>query len=259
MVLIPFCRASLSTNTPTQVLQHSNLPPRLRHHVEPSKPTSNHSPPRPHPLTHLHHQTSGPAQQVWRNRTQGFLTASLAFFTGPNQTIMYESACEPPSTPNPNNNPVPPPCNTDQRSFKAYLSRWLAATTKLAPWTAPTIMPYLRASALAAAQSCSGGSDGVTCGQKWWGKGWDGVYGVGEQMSALEVIQSNLVGGVRGPLSGANGGTSRGDAGAGGGLAGGSGGQGGGLGSLDGRDRGGAIALTVLLVLGTVGAAWYVS
>jgi mannan endo-1,6-alpha-mannosidase len=161
---------------------------------------------------------------------------------------MFEAGCEH------NLRDTPGSCNVDQRSFKAYLSRWLAATSILAPWTSETIRPLLRDSALAAAQSCSGGTDGVTCGHRWWAEGWDGDYGVGEQMSALEVIQSNLVSRVGGPLSDANGGTSKGDAGAGGGEAGVPDGYG--DDDLSDRDRQGAAALTVFLVLLTLGAAW---
>lgn len=117
---------------------------------------------------------------------------------------MFEVACEG------NGN-----CDTDQLSFKAYLSRWMAATTKVAPWTTKRIMPYLRQSAQAAAQSCVGGSDGVTCGTRWTVSGWDGSFGVGQQMSALEVIQSNLISAVSGPLSNQTGGISIGDPSAG--------------------------------------------
>jgi mannan endo-1,6-alpha-mannosidase len=197
-------------------------------------------------------QTTGEEQQIWRNRTEGFLKAALVFFTGANatdtnRTVMYEAACER-SVPG-----EPMSCNTDQRSFKAYLSRWLAATTLLAPWTADTIMPLLQNSALAAAQSCSGGSDGVTCGNKWWVAGWDGLYGVGEQISALEVIQSNLVVRSRGPLSDATGGTSGGDPNAGSGSVNGAPKE---AGDVSPSDRKGAIALTVMLVFITLGAAW---
>jgi mannan endo-1,6-alpha-mannosidase len=161
---------------------------------------------------------------------------------------MFEAACE-------RNVPgAQLSCNIDQRSFKAYLSRWLAATTLLAPWTAETIMPLLRGSALAAAQSCAGGSDGVTCGNRWWVEGWDGLYGVGEQMSALEVIQSCLVATVHAPLSGSTGGTSKGDAGAGGGEGGLPEGISGN--AMSSRERAGAIAVTVFLSLGTLWAAW---
>ena len=78
-------------------------------------------------------------------------------------------------------------------SFKAYLARWMAATIKVAPWMSEQILPFLQTSAKAAAAQCNGGTDGVTCGIKWTASTWDGAYGVGQQMSALEVIQSNLI------------------------------------------------------------------
>ena len=117
---------------------------------------------------------------------------------------MYEVACETTNA-----------CDTDQLSFKAYLSRWMAATTKVAPFTQDIIMPKLQASAQAAAAQCSGGDDGVTCGTKWTQSTWDGTQGVGQQMSALEVIQSNLINSVAGPVTNTTGGTSKGDASAG--------------------------------------------
>ena len=124
-----------------------------------------------------------------------------------NGTIMYEAACE-------ENFSGPGVCDTDQLSFKAYLSRWMASTTKLAPWTTDEIMPLLKSSAQAAAQQCDGGSDGATCGSRWW-QAWDGSYGVGQQMSALEVVQSNLISFVSGPVGNKTGGTSQGNPSAG--------------------------------------------
>ena len=64
---------------------------------------------------------------------------------------------------------------------------------KVAPWLENSVSPFLQASAAAAAKSCSGGTDGVTCGTSWQAGKWDGAYGVGQQMSALEVIQSALI------------------------------------------------------------------
>lgn len=106
---------------------------------------------------------------------------------------------------------------------------------------------------MAAAQSCSGGDDGVTCGHKWWVDGWDGMFGVGEQMSALETIQSNLIERVDGPFSSDNGGTSKGDASAG-------------EGSDEDKqpkpegvrtaDRVGAGIVTAVLVILTLSTAW---
>lgn len=137
----------------------------------------------------------------WRQRTQGILQNTDIFFHPEKKDIMYEVACEPNGK-----------CNTDQRSFKAYLSRWMTASTKLAPWTADYTMPKIRTSAQAAAKQCSGGPDGKTCGMKWTTDGvWDGNTGVGEQMCALEVIQSLLINDVPGPVTNATGGTSKGD------------------------------------------------
>jgi mannan endo-1,6-alpha-mannosidase len=121
--------------------------------------------------------------EVWAERTSGLLDASTAFFS-PNvdsTNVMYEPGCEPYGT-----------CNVDQQSFKAYLARWLAKTAVLAPFTAPAIRPMLETSAQGAAASCSGGLDGVTCGSKWYTGNWDGTWGVGQQLSALEVVQALL-------------------------------------------------------------------
>lgn len=84
-------------------------------------------------------------------------------------------------------------CDTDQLSFRAYLSRWLAVTMQLVPTLYDTIYPYLEASAIGAAGQCDGGTDGRTCGLEWNSTTWDGTYGVGQQMSALSIIQSMMI------------------------------------------------------------------
>jgi mannan endo-1,6-alpha-mannosidase len=117
---------------------------------------------------------------------------------------MYEVACEPPGT-----------CEVDQRSFKAYLARWMAATTQLAPFTRDYIMPKLRASAQGAARACTGGLNSEECGLKWTTGSFDNALGVGEQMAALEIFQSNLIDTVAEPYTNRTGGTSRGDPNAG--------------------------------------------
>ncbi len=123
----------------------------------------------------------------------------------PKNNIMQEVACE-------NNGK----CDVDQHSFKAYLARWMAATTKMAPYTYNDVMAKLAPSAQSAAQQCSGGDNGRTCGLRWQdGTTWDGSYGVGQEMAALEVIQSNLIAQVTGPLTNSTGGTSQGDPSAG--------------------------------------------
>lgn len=131
----------------------------------------------------LFNHTNG--DTVWENRTTGLLMTCLnTFFTPyPNATdVMYEWACETYGT-----------CDRDQLSFKAYLSRWMAQSAIVAPYIAAPVQHYLNVSANAAAQSCSGGNDSQTCGQKWYVQGFDGSSGVGQQLSALETVQALLL------------------------------------------------------------------
>lgn len=113
---------------------------------------------------------------------------------------MFEASCEPFGT-----------CNNDQYSFKAYLARWLSKSAVVYPAITDSIAQRLRASALAAAQACTGPSATQNCGQKWYTGGYDGSFGVGkqtphsvhlttitkqstgQQMSALETVQSLLL------------------------------------------------------------------
>ncbi|KAI1002115.1 Mannan endo-1,6-alpha-mannosidase [Podosphaera aphanis] len=115
---------------------------------------------------------------VWEQRTRGLLQSSMTFF---NEGVMFEG-CEESGT-----------CNVDQRSFKAYLVRWLAATAELAPFTHQTIMPLLASSANHAIKTCTAGASGAQCGLRWGNSANDGSIGVGEQMAVLEVVQSQLV------------------------------------------------------------------
>ena len=178
------------------------------------------------------------------------LNGSQVFFPAQfGGNIMQEIACEPQVT-----------CNYDQPSFKAYLSRWMAATTQLAPFTATFINQKLHDSAMGAAGQCVGGTDGVTCGRTWNSKTWDGKYGVGEEMSALSVIQGNLISKVQAPVTQASGGTSQGNP-----AAGSSGDK-----SAQGTDpdqskpvttgdRAGAGILTALVLGSLVGSVWWIS
>jgi mannan endo-1,6-alpha-mannosidase len=100
-------------------------------------------------------------------------------------------------------------CNIDQRSFKAFLSRWMGYTAVVAPWTRDLINPRLQASAMAAAAQCTGGESQTDCNLYWATKNEHvGSFGVGEQMAAMEVIQSLLYPFVAGPASRDSGGRS---------------------------------------------------
>ncbi|ERF76292.1 hypothetical protein EPUS_04149 [Endocarpon pusillum Z07020] len=187
----------------------------------------------------MYNFTNGEA--IWEERLRGIITGAGVFFLN---NVMYEVACEPNGK-----------CNVDQRSFKAYLARWMAATMVRAPFTRELLLPLLQTSARAAAQSCTGGSDGQQCGLQWTTGSFDGSVGVGEQMSAMEVIQANLWDQVPGPVTAERGGISVGDpsAGTGGDQS---------PGGLDPDDvttgdRVGAGFLTTMVLIGVIGGAWW--
>jgi mannan endo-1,6-alpha-mannosidase len=50
----------------------------------------------------------------------------------------------------------------------------------------------LQQSAKGAAAQCSGGDKGTTCGSDWASAKWDGTQGLGQDLSALNVILANL-------------------------------------------------------------------
>lgn len=147
-------------------------------------------------------------------------------------------------------------------SYKAYLTRWMAAATKFAPQITDRVVAVLGTSAKAAALQCSGSPadrpNGRSCGLSWSkGAAWDGTSGLGQTMAALEVIQSNLIQQSRDPLTNATGGTSQGDPGAGIGdptssdpTA---------LKPLTTGDKAGAGILTALVVAAILGALVWVS
>lgn len=140
---------------------------------------------------------------VWLDRaTHIWGRAQVFFMQGSN--IMYEAACQPSNQ-----------CNTDERSFKGIFSRLLGLTCLMAPTLSDQIQSYLADTTPGVLSSCSGGTDGHTCGLNWGNGSWDGVYGLGEQMSALEALQNRLVWTRPSPLTAQNGGTSTGNGSAG--------------------------------------------
>ncbi|KAG5354541.1 Mannan endo-1,6-alpha-mannosidase DCW1 [Yarrowia sp. B02] len=162
-------------------------------------------------------------------------------------------------------------CNNDQRCFKAIFSRFIGYAALFLPDIRDDIMKKLRASAIAALQTCSGGSDGHTCSIDWLTGAYSNDWiGLGEQMSALEVLQNNLIfnpkmapnvttnengttGGGIGPLTHDTGGTSEGSPDAGSSSANPL------LMNLDikGSDKAGAGVLTAVLLIGVLGSGWW--
>ena len=129
----------------------------------------------------------------WIDRATNLLSGAEWFF-GPydNSTdILYEGACE-----------VIDSCNADMTTHKAYLARFMWQSTWMLPSLRPKVERYLSASAKAAVQTCTGGDNGMQCGIKWYVGGHDGNIGLGQQMTALEVIQGFLIDEAEPPLSG---------------------------------------------------------
>ncbi len=149
----------------------------------------------------------------WRTRVQGLITRTREYFFDPDN-IVVERWCEPWRG-----------CNLDQQTFKGYLLRWMASTSQVAPFTFEELSPLIRANAEAAALQCSGtasppafnGEPGKACGYSWKQReNFDGLAGVGQQMSALSAVQYSLIKQETvGPVTSTTGGTSKGDVNAG--------------------------------------------
>ncbi|KAK9236536.1 glycoside hydrolase [Lipomyces kononenkoae] len=178
--------------------------------------------------------------ELWANRTQNVLQGIQVFFDEGSGGVMYEVACE-----------INHMCNTDQQSFKAYLSRFMGLTAVLAPWTYATIHTHLVNTVVnGISQSCTGGRDGVTCGTSWLAKGWDNTWGLGQEMAALETVQNLLINQVPAPYTATTGGSSPGGDGDS---------QGSGYGyTATTAGRAGAGILTSIALLMMLGGAWWI-
>jgi mannan endo-1,6-alpha-mannosidase len=131
--------------------------------------------------------------QKWGDAVDEILSSAITLYFPSDKAggqVMVEYLCEEQQI-----------CNQDQKSFKAYLSRWMAVTALLKPNTWDTIMPLLGSSGVAAAQTCTGGDTGSKCSAQWYSNVHTGETGVGEQMSALAVVSANLLTPDMAPLS----------------------------------------------------------
>lgn len=189
--------------------------------------------------------------QLWRDRVDALINGSQVFFIGAQNDTMTEVACESVNL-----------CDLDQQSFKAYLARWMAATTKWAPWTYASVKPKLDASAMAAAQQCAGGGNGRMCGLRWANNSgrWDGTTGAGQQMAAMEVVLATMIQELEAPVTNSTGGTSVGNPQAGTQTSVGANGV---LSSnttkpIDKADIVGAYVLTILILIALIGGLWMV-
>jgi|SRR2546423_8181126 len=106
---------------------------------------------------------------------------------------MFEARCE-----------LSASCNVDQYCMKAYLAPWLASTSHLAPFTAGRVGRLLRPSPMGAAAACTGEPYSKTCGAKWYINSSDGRGGLGQQLSAVEVMYALLINQAEPPITFSN-------------------------------------------------------
>lgn len=107
---------------------------------------------------------------------------------------------------------------TASTSFKSYFARFMAASTKWMPQLYEQFQPFFEASANAAAAACTGtvaGLYGNACGFKWITGSFDGTYGFGQQMDALQILQANIIQQAPSPVTASSGGITHGDPSAG--------------------------------------------
>jgi mannan endo-1,6-alpha-mannosidase len=117
---------------------------------------------------------------LWQTRLNAFITAAqVKFFQN---GVIWEPACET------NFN-----CDNDQFCFKGFLAQYMALATQLAPFSSAQIQPLLESSAKAAAQYCDIGTNLSMCIMWWTGADGPVTTGVGQQMSALNVFNANMV------------------------------------------------------------------
>ena len=133
----------------------------------------------------------------------------------------------------------------------------MAASTKWMPQLYSQFEPYFVASANAAAASCTGTAGGLygnACGFKWFTGSYDGNYGVGQQMDALQVIMANIIQEAPPPVTRSTGGITKGDPSAG---TSGDTSAFDELGDITTASKAGASILTAVIVITWLGGIWW--
>lgn len=116
-------------------------------------------------------------------------TNSSSSQQGDHTGIMTEVVCESENT-----------CDYEQYSYKGLTAQWMGATQLIAPVVADNISPLLKSSAEGAANQCSGGENNTHCGSRRSGP-FDRNTGIGQQLSAMNIILANLAVGSKRPVT----------------------------------------------------------
>ncbi|CEJ84312.1 hypothetical protein VHEMI03440 [[Torrubiella] hemipterigena] len=124
----------------------------------------------------------------WADRTEKLLDGASWFFwnqdSGGQKGVLYEASCE-----------AVDRCwlaNADMTTFKGFFSQFMWKTAILLPNLRDKVEQYMLPTTKAASQSCTGGSTGTACGERWYTEKFEGKTGLGPQMCALATIQGLL-------------------------------------------------------------------
>ena len=119
---------------------------------------------------------------TWQDTSKSFINAMDDNFFK-RDGVMTEPVCEPDGS-----------CdNVIVPAIQGLAAQWLGATLRVVPYNIPALSNKIRSSAQAAARQCSGGKDNQTaCGMDWTIPESDGEYGLGQELSAMNVIVANL-------------------------------------------------------------------
>ncbi|OQN95750.1 hypothetical protein B0A48_17940 [Cryoendolithus antarcticus] len=116
----------------------------------------------------------------------GFVATVNTTFTDNDNGTISEVACAP------QNN-----CNTDQLAFKAVLARALAQTAYFAPFSSSLADPaalasLIQRSAKGATLQCQVNGGSLQCGTDWVSGNNDGIEGLGQDLSVLNILLAAL-------------------------------------------------------------------
>lgn len=201
----------------------------------------------------LYNQTTGDDQKRWRDRVTGLTKTILDKFF--EEGYHYEIACEGRDD----------ACTPDMLFFKGMVTRNLASTVQLAPFTKDAISKVLKTNAEAAVKTCTGGDNNRQCSFSWAKGKFDNETDIPSQLNTLsaltvllqdEVSQKGIAtNATSNPDGGSDGGNGSGSNGNGNGNGNGQGQNGNGNGNGDGGSAGTTTRVTVgVLVAGLFAA-----
>lgn len=140
---------------------------------------------------------------TWRDRADAIWNRATALFSTngadwmPGDYVMYEPGCM-------TKDESTVRCSNDQRCFKGIALSMFGYAIQVYSDLRERVWDYIEYSAQAAAWSCTGGTDGHTCGLSWLHEGWDGYSGVGEQLCAMGAFNALLIDDFKGPYTAAD-------------------------------------------------------